>query len=178
MRMVSEPLVQRLYEKVNITLAVDKADMAEIEALRDEIHAGEDYILTVKKKRGKRSLDANGYAWQLMGKLASRTGKTAVEIYREQIKDMYTYTVVCVQNRALERTKELWEGKGIGWIAEELGAAKNVPECTTLRLIYGSSVFNTKEMSDLIDKIVYECQQLGIETATPDELERIKSTWR
>ena len=178
MKIVNEPLVQRLYDKVNITIAVDKASIAEIEALRDELTVNEEYILTVKKKRGKRSLDANGYAWQLMSKLAAKTGKSAVDIYREQIKDMYTYTVVCVQNRALERTKELWEGKGIGWIAEELGAARNVPECTTLRLVYGSSVFNTKEMSDLIDKIVYECQQFGIETATPDELERIKSTWR
>lgn len=42
---------------------------------------------------------------------------------------------------------------------------------------FGSSTYNTKEMSVLIDSIVCEAKELGIETATPEELERMKREW-
>lgn len=41
----------------------------------------------------------------------------------------------------------------------------------------GSSLYNTKEMSLLIDGVVRECKELGIETETPDEIERMKQEW-
>lgn len=41
----------------------------------------------------------------------------------------------------------------------------------------GSSQYNTREMSILIDGIVSEAKELGIETATPDELAQMKSLW-
>lgn len=44
-------------------------------------------------------------------------------------------------------------------------------------MIKGSSEYNTAEMSHFIDRIVEEAQGLGIETATPDELERMKQEW-
>ena len=44
-------------------------------------------------------------------------------------------------------------------------------------MIKGSSEYNTAEMAHFIDHIVEEAQELGIETATPDELERMKQEW-
>mgnify|MGYP002522713106 CR=1 FL=1 len=41
----------------------------------------------------------------------------------------------------------------------------------------GSSHYDTKEMSDFIDGIVSEAEELGIETETPDELARLKAVW-
>ena len=46
-----------------------------------------------------------------------------------------------------------------------------------LQVYFGSSTFDTKEMSVFLDGIVSECKELGIETATPDELERMKQKW-
>jgi hypothetical protein len=46
-----------------------------------------------------------------------------------------------------------------------------------LQVYFGSSTFDTKEMSVFIDGIVSECQMLGIQTETPAELERMKSLW-
>ena len=42
---------------------------------------------------------------------------------------------------------------------------------------YGSSTYDTKEMSVLIDGIVSECKDLDIEVLPPDELQKIKETW-
>lgn len=44
-------------------------------------------------------------------------------------------------------------------------------------LWYGSSSYDTKEMSRLIDYIADEAKGLGIETMTPDELAQLKAAW-
>lgn len=42
----------------------------------------------------------------------------------------------------------------------------------------GSHTYDTKEMSTLIDGVVQEAKELGIETMTPDEIERMKAAWQ
>ena len=44
-------------------------------------------------------------------------------------------------------------------------------------LLLPSHLMNTKEMSDLIDGTVSEAKELGIDTRTPDEIERMKQLW-
>lgn len=46
------------------------------------------------------------------------------------------------------------------------------------RVYRGSHTYNTEEMSILIDGVVQEAKDQGIETATPDEIERLKSLWK
>ena len=41
----------------------------------------------------------------------------------------------------------------------------------------GSSKYDTAEMARFIDGIVQECEELGIETESPDELVRMKREW-
>ena len=45
-------------------------------------------------------------------------------------------------------------------------------------LYYGSSTFDTKQMSRLIDNIVQDCKAVGIETLTPQQLDALKEGWR
>ena len=40
-------------------------------------------------------------------------------------------------------------------------------------MLRGSSTYDTSEMSKLIDGLVSECQELGIETIPPKEIERM-----
>lgn len=44
-------------------------------------------------------------------------------------------------------------------------------------MYYGSSCYDTKQMSSLIDHLVQDCKALGIETLTPQELARMKEEW-
>ena len=46
-----------------------------------------------------------------------------------------------------------------------------------IQAYFGSSQYDTAQMSRLIDGIVSEAQDLGIETATPEELARMKGEW-
>jgi hypothetical protein len=46
-----------------------------------------------------------------------------------------------------------------------------------LAILIGSSQYDTRAMSILIDGIVSEAKELGIETMTPAELTELKSRW-
>ena len=46
------------------------------------------------------------------------------------------------------------------------------------RFWVGSSQYDTKEMSILIDGIVDECKQMGLETWPPDQIALLKDNWQ
>ena len=135
--------------------------------------AGEDLEVEVGKKRKKRSLDANAYAWVLMQKIAEATHSDKWTVYLEMLKRYSrAFTFVIVKPSALDRAVELFR------TCVDLGEVKvNGAEGHQLQVYFGSSQFDTKEMSVLLDGIVSECRELGIETMTPNELERLKEGW-
>ena len=145
------------------------------EAIRFAIGFTEgDYSLS--KAKQKRSLDANAYAWVLIGKLAAamRLGKD--EVYRNAIRDIGGNSeIVCVQAKGFETLKRCWEKNGIGWQAEEFPSKR--PGCVNETLYYGSSVYDTTQMSILIDRLVQDCKALDIETIPPDKLRSMMEAW-
>ena len=46
-----------------------------------------------------------------------------------------------------------------------------------LQCYFGSSTYTTAEMATLIDGVISECKDMGIETATPAELARMMGEW-
>ena len=44
-------------------------------------------------------------------------------------------------------------------------------------MYYGSSVFDSKEMSRFIDNLIAEAKALGIETMPPDKLNALLEAW-
>lgn len=135
------------------------------------------YIAELKEYRERRSLDANSYCWVLIDKIAEVTGQNKTDIYRHCIKEIGGNSeTVCVKENAAEKLIESWGKDKVGWIAESLESSK-IEGCVNVKLYYGSSTFDTKQMSRLIDSVVQEAEQLEIETKTPEEIERLKSLW-
>lgn len=52
-----------------------------------------------------------------------------------------------------------------------------VGEKLVIRAYYGSSQYSTKQMSRLLDSIVQDCKDLGIETLPPEKLAAMKEEW-
>lgn len=122
--------------------------------------------------REKRSLDANAYLWVLLQKLAEvlRTDKWSV--YLQMLKRYGQFTYIVVKPHAVDGIKKQWRE------CEEVGEIKiNGEKAVQMLCYYGSSTYDTREMSVLIDGVVSECNDLGIETLSPDELRRIKEQW-
>lgn len=134
------------------------------------------YDLRIEKRRKKRSLDSNAYLWVLLGKLSKKLGITPEEAYRHYVTDTAAYYVQPVRDDTLQRWIEIWESKGKGWIVEVIGPSKN-KGWTNCRNYYGSSVYDSQEMSFLIDEVVRDCKSHGIETMTPEEIEKLKVAW-
>lgn len=144
---------------------------------------GKQYAAEIKEYRKSRSLDANAYAWVLLGKLAAKLSLpqapiTPEDIYREAIRDVGdNYEVTPIRDDAVEHWKAIWSSKGTGWICDDLGPSK-IEGYTNIRNFYGSSVYDTAQMSRLIDVIVEACKKCGIETLPPEELRHLTEEWK
>ena len=133
-----------------------------------------DLSLTVSRFVKKRSLDANAYAWVLMGKIASVLKTSKEEVYEEALR-RYGVSETDEDGRSIEiqvdRSVDAHLLPGHWYRVDDLGN----------RVIYmmlkGSSEYTTKEMSVFIDGLVSEAKELHIETLPPDELERMMKAW-
>lgn len=140
-------------------------------ALFDDL-ADKDIRFEIKQARKSRSLSANAYAWVLIDKIAERTGVKKSEVYKHAIKEIGGVSdVICVMNRAVDRLRESWEKNGLGWQTEILPS--KVDGCTNVVLYYGSSVFDSKQQSQLIDSLIQDAEALGIPTISDKELENL-----
>jgi len=121
--------------------------------------------IEVKQYREKRSINANNYAWQLINQIAVKLGSTDTEVYYRMLRDYGTKDYIAVIKEAIPTIKKAYK------IVEVVSQVKvNGKPAVQLRLIRGSSTYDTLEMSTLINGIVQEASILGIETMTPNEL--------
>lgn len=155
--------------KQRLTLALDGDFRGQYDNLKDR-----DLDITVKPWREKRSLDANAYCWKLIGELAKVLNLPDREIYRNAIRQVGVYRDVEISIDAVDTLVHVWEERGIGWVTEKVD---EYVMTVVLRLYYGSSCYNTKQMSRLIDFIKQDCREMGIETKTPEELALLLDDW-
>lgn len=134
------------------------------------------YEIHIKEHRQKRSLNANAYAWELMGRLAENQGVSKEEVYRHHVRLVGVYRQVEINEAAEETLIHSWGLHGIGWIAERVDYTHH-KGFVMVNLYYGSSTYNTKQMSRLIDNIVQDCEAVGIPTKTPNEIAKLKALW-
>ncbi len=143
------------------------------------------YAVEIKEHREKRSLDANAYYWVLLGKLhkalkisSSYCHNLMLRRYGtlERFDEKPVYLVVPDTDEAAAKADEAdtYHIKP----TSSVRTGKDGKSYRTYMLLRGSHDYNTEEMSALIDGIVEECKQVGIETLTPLELERMKEEWR
>lgn len=136
------------------------------------------YLAALKREGKRRSLDANAYAWLLLGKLAAKTEVPREEIYRSLIRDVGdNYEILPIRDKAVDAFIERWGFGRLGWVVDNLGASK-LAGYTNLCAYYGSSTYDTQQMARLIDLIVQECRQQDIETMGERELSLLKEEWR
>lgn len=134
------------------------------------------YQAEIKEHRKKRSLDANAYFWQLCGQLAEVLNRKKEDLYRDYIKDYGIFRDFTLTESEAKTLCHMWEHYGTGWVTERVDFAEDGDKIV-IRAYYGSSSYNTKQMSRLIDNIVQDCEAVGIETITPLELQRMKEDW-
>lgn len=155
--------------KIKVTLLLDTIE--DLEEFQDK-----KIKVELKQHRNNRSLDANAYCWVLINKIAEKTDVPAKDIYKDAITYVGSYEVLPIKDEAVNKFIEAWSKRGIGWICQT--SKSKLKGYTNVLAYYGSSSYDTKEMSKLIDIIIEECKQWNIETLTPDKLSRLKEEWK
>lgn len=143
--------------QAEITFTAPKSVVKVLDELNDK-----PLTVTVKEYRQKRSLSQNAYLWVLLDKIADKVNRSKEDIYKIYIKDYGVFEILPVRNDAADRFIKLWQARGLGWVCEDLGESK-LSGYTKLIAYYGSSTYNTKEMTRLIDAVIQECRELGIQ---------------
>lgn len=132
--------------------------------------------LKIDKPKKKRSLDANAYAWVLIGKIAEKTNVPKEEVYRDNIRSMGgNYEIVCVQDKAVDSLCQMWERNGIGWLTDTMPS--KIDGCTNVFLFYGSSEYTVDQMRRLTEFLKQDCDALGIDTKSQAEIDSLLSSW-
>ena len=157
-------------QKAVLTLELNERNKAT--KMYDSLNQVEKLSIEIDKYRDKRSLEANSYAWVLIGKIADVVGASKDEIYLEMLKK-YGQTIVSkIPNKHIDqfkRNEKYWEEH------ESLDAEE---KAQYFRVWVGSSKYNTEEMSIFINGIVDEAQDLDIDTRTPDQIAEMVSLWK
>lgn len=137
----------------------------------------------ISKYRQKRSLDANSYCWALCTKIADKISAdggamcTPQEIYKQAITHMNVFKDFANLLPGDSKTlRHAWESLGIGWVTEQIDYTPD-GQHVNVRCYYGSSVYSTVQMSRFINILKEDCRELGISTATPDEVANMLSLW-
>ena len=115
----------------------------------------------------KRSLQANRYCWKLIGEIAYITGKSTYDVYLDMLCDYGQSDIIEVSNKVD--------------VSKYFKHYRELEKCdnkTTYIVIEGSSQYNSAEMHRLIDGIVQEAKNLGIQTETPEEIAKMVSLWK
>lgn len=153
---------------------------APIDEMLSKLDPNIEYIVEIKRKVKRRSLNANAYAWVLCDKIARELSKNAYisknDVYKRVLVESGTFTYLPIKNDAKDRFIEIWQGHGLGWHAEEAGPAK-MEGYTIIRAYHGSSVYTVDEMRRLIDALVDECIQLNIPLENNDYINSLINEW-
>ena len=143
-----------------------------IEELMDK-----DIRLTLKQWHNRRSLNANAYFHVLCDKLAD-----AMHMSKPRMKNLLLFRygqkardkegrIALIKTNADE--DELLEREDFHcWPIQS--AKDGTPQYV---LLGHSRLYDTKEMSVLIDGVVEDCKAVGISTLTPNEIEEMKQKW-
>lgn len=176
---VVEGTLKRRTELDGQTISFITKDIQESDRLFSQIK-DKPLEVIIKPVRKKRSLNANAYYWTIVTKVAEINRSSTTEIHNIML-GRYGTPITKGGRQALTFLPD-----DIDYLKDEFLHLKPTDKTREIdgklfrwwMIMKGSSEYDTAEMSRLIDGAVSEAQELGIETATPDEVERMKKLWR
>lgn len=127
-----------------------------------------DKVFEVLEYHPKRSLNANGLLWACLGEIATALRSDKWQVYLQMLKRYGKYTYICVKPKVVEAVKKQWRE------CEEIGTIDiDGQQAVQMLCYFGSSTYDSKEFSTLLDGVISEMKELGL-TPPPDrEMRRV-----
>lgn len=145
---------------------------------------GKELRLTLKQYYKKRSLTANNYFYALVGELADRLNVSKPYIHNLMLRkygqiqtiDGRPIYVVIPETEETQNKVDEDEYTHLKPTAE-VKIGKDGKAYRTYLMLKGSHELNSREMGLLIDGLVDDCKQQGINTMTANEIAELKQKW-
>ena len=154
-------------DKLIVSFIIDNSLVDELNNLN-----GCDLDITAEIHREKRSLNANGLLWKCIGDIAKALDDDKWHIYLLMLRRYGEYTYICVKPKAVPMLKRQWRE------CEEIGDIDiNGTTATQLLCYYGSSTYDTKQFSRLLDGVISEMKELGLTPPPSKEMRRSLEMW-
>lgn len=160
--------------KYRVTVELDIDYREQFDQLREH-----ELDIEIKRHRERRSRDANAFCWALCAMIGNAMYPPVPkeDVYRRAIREVGEYEPLPLKEEAVSTFQERWQGKGTGWFAEVIDDSK-LPGYKLVFAYYGSSTYDTKVMSRLIDHLIDETEQMGLTIPlSRKEVDRLKETW-
>lgn len=127
----------------------------------------------LKEHKEKRSLDANGMLWACLQDIAAAVNSDKWSIYLQMLKRYGKFDYVIVKEKAVEMMKRQWRE------LEEVGEIDiHGQKAVQLLCYYGSSTYDKKEFSVLLDGVISEMKEIGL-TPPPDrQTKELLEKWK
>lgn len=143
-----------------------------------EFIQGDTKIITVQvgineevyTKRKKRSKNSNSYFWELLQQLCEELNIDVIEEYKKRVKELGIFQTFELSNENVPTFEYVWNKNGLAWFTEKV---EEIGNKTIINAYYGSSSYNSKQMSKLIDNLVQDCRSVGIQTLEDIEIEEL-----
>ena len=130
--------------------------------------------ITIKKHKEKRSLNANALLWKCLTEIAQSMTPPQDKwvIYLYMLKRYGKYTYICVKPNVVEAVKKQWRE------CEEVGMVNINGEPAVQMLCYfGSSTYDSKEFSVLLDGVMSEMKELGLQLPLAEHVDKALRDW-
>lgn len=139
-----------------------------------------DLLIEVKPWKDKRSLDANAYYWALIEKIAATIGLAKPVLHNKMLRRYGVLKQVDGENEMVlvpdtdAAENEILNASGYHYRPTSLNKIREDGKSFRAYLVLkGSHEYNTAEMAALIDGVISEAKDLGIETIPDEEFERM-----
>lgn len=143
-----------------------------LDALAKAVNDGKELEVQVAVKRKKRSLNANAALWALLGEMAGVLHTSKDELYLEMLDRYGVFTHVVVKPQAVDRVKQEWR------TVRELGPVTiNGTTGIQLQCYFGSHTYNTLEFSRLLDGVISEAKEIGIDFISQADRNLLLEEW-
>lgn len=124
----------------------------------------------IQVKRANRSNKANAYFWELLQQLCYEMNIDVIQEYRKRVKELGIFRQWELDNNSVPTFIKVWEEKGLAWFVEKI---EEIGSKTVINAYYGSSSYNSKQFSKLLDHLVQDCRSIGIQTLEDIEIEEL-----
>lgn len=155
--------------QTTITLSVnEKSALNEIAKIKDV----DKLKIKAAKYREKRSLDANALLWVCLGQIAESIRADKWDVYLQMLKRYGQYTYICVKPNMVDAVKAQWRE------CEVVGDINiNGREAVQMLCYFGSSTYDTKQFSVLLDGVISEMVEMGLQPPASEEMRRALEQW-